>query len=198
MKLVAASLSLAFALLCASSLTRESGTWDEYLLGLGLRRDLPDALSHPPLSSWVHGVPFLWLEIPDAVWEQSVGPLRGQQIVALRSDDWMLDLARLALLPFGVALGWIAFAWGRHLYGYAGGLVAMALVCFDPNVIAHAGLITPDVTLAATAALSSASARCVSSTSRPSSKCSASSRSKPGASLGSARRNAGKYSKSSI
>ena len=38
MKLVAASLSLAFALLCASSLTRESGTWDEYLLGLGSGR----------------------------------------------------------------------------------------------------------------------------------------------------------------
>jgi hypothetical protein len=145
-------LSLVFAVLCATSLVRMSGTWDEYLLGIGTRRDLPDARFHPPLSSWVHGVPFLWLEIPGAVWEQPSGPLRGQRIVGLRADDWMLDAARLALLPFGIALGWIAFVWARHLYGYAGGLVAMALVSFDPNVIAHAGLITPDVTLAATAA----------------------------------------------
>ena len=145
-------LSLLFAALCATSLVRMSGTWDEYLVGIGTRRDLPDARFHPPLSSWVHSVPFLWLEIPDAIWEQSVGPLRGQQIVALRADDWMLDAARVALLPFGIALGWIAFAWGRHLYGCAGGVVAMALVSFDPNVIAHASLITPDVTLAATAA----------------------------------------------
>ena len=145
-------LSLAFALLCASSLMRSSGTWDEYLLGIGMRRDLPDALFHPPLSSWVHSLPFLRLEIPDAIWNEPLGPFRAQRIVALRADDWMLDSARLALLPFGIALGWIAFAWGCHLYGYAGGLLAMALVCFDPNAIAHAGLITPDTTLAATAA----------------------------------------------
>lgn len=146
-----ALLSLAFALLCASSLTRMSGTWDEYLLGIGTRRDVADALFHPPLSGWVHSLPYLWLEIPDPVWSEPDGPLRGQRIVALRSDDWMLDSARLALLPFGIALGWIAFVWGRRLYGYGGGLLAMALVCFDPNLIAHASLITPDVTLAATA-----------------------------------------------
>jgi len=145
-------LSLAFALLCATSLVRSSGTWDEYLLGIGLRRDVPDAHFHPPLSGWLHSVPFYWLEIPDALWQEANGPLRGQRIVALRADDWMLDSARLALLPMGIALGWIAYVWGRRLYGEWGGLLAMALVCFDPNVIAHARLITPDTTLSATAA----------------------------------------------
>jgi hypothetical protein len=144
-------LSLVFALLCATSLRRESGTWDEYLVGIGLRQDLPDARFHPPLSSWIHSVPFHWLEIPDALWQERDGPLRGQRIVALRADDWMLDAARLALLPMGLAVGWIAWAWGRRLYGAAGGLLAMALASFDPNLIAHARLITPDVTLSATA-----------------------------------------------
>ena len=40
-------LSLAFALLCVTTSWRESGTWDEYLLGIGTRRDVPDALFHP-------------------------------------------------------------------------------------------------------------------------------------------------------
>lgn len=151
-RLLPALLSLAFASLCVTSLVRSSGTWDEYLLGIGLRRDVPDARFHPPLSSWLHSVPYLWLEIPDALWQETDGPLRGQRIVALRSDDWMLDSARVALLPMGIALGWIAYLWGRRLYGEWGGLLAMALVCFDPNVIAHARLITPDVTLSATAA----------------------------------------------
>ena len=147
-------LSLAFAALCATSLVRMSGTWDEqhYLAAVGSGSEVRDAMLHPPLSGWVHGLPFLWLEIPDALRHETDGLARGQQIVALRADDWMLDAARLALLPFGVALGWIAFAWGRRLYGYAGGLLPMALVSFDPNVIAHASLITPDVALAATAA----------------------------------------------
>ena len=136
--LLPALLSLAFALLCVSSLVRSSGTWDEYLLGIGLRRDVPDAHFHPPLSGWLHSVPYRWLEIPDALWQETNGPLRGQRIVALRADDWMLDSARIALLPMGIALGWIAWLWGRRLYGEWGGLLAMALVCFDPNVIAHA------------------------------------------------------------
>jgi len=146
-------LSLTFAVLCATSLLRSSGTWDElhYLGAVGSEAPVVDAVLQPPLSGWIHGLPLQGLEIPDALRHEPNGPLRGQRIVALRADDWMLDSARLALLPLGVALGWIAFAWGRHLYGYGGGLLAMALVCFEPNVVAHAGLITPDVTLAATA-----------------------------------------------
>jgi hypothetical protein len=152
MRIAALALSLVFALLSASSLMRQSGTWDEYLLGIGLRRDHLDALFHPPLSGFVHSLPLRVLGVPDEIWNEPDGPLRGQRIVALRADDWMLDSARLALLPFGVALGWIAFVWGRRLYGPAGGLLAMALVCLDPNLIAHARLITPDVALTATAA----------------------------------------------
>jgi hypothetical protein len=145
-------LSILFATLCATSTFQKSGTWDEYLIGIGLRRDLPDASFHPPLSSVLHSLPFLWLEIPETLWAEPRGPQRGQQIVALHDDDRMLDAARLALLPLAVALGWLVFAWGRRLYGFAGGLLAMALYSADPNVIAHARLITPDLTLCATAA----------------------------------------------
>jgi len=143
-------LSLAFALLCATSLTRKNGVYDEYYVGIGTRLEKPEALFHPPLSFWIHSLPFLGWEVPESVWDESDGQLRGQKMVALRADDWILDASRLALLPVGMALGWIVFAWARELYGFRAGLLAMALVSFDPNVIAHARLITPDTTLACT------------------------------------------------
>lgn len=146
-------LTLVFVTLCVTSLVRKSGTYDEYYVGLGTRLSSPESLFHPPLSFAMHSLPFLWLEIPEEIWREPHGQLRGQQVVALRSDDWMLDSARIALLPMGVLAIWVVFFWGRRLYGFWGGALAMALVALDPNLIAHARLITPDVTLAACALL---------------------------------------------
>jgi hypothetical protein len=143
-----------FVALCVTSLMRKSGSYDEYLVGIGAHLDLPESRFHPPLSSLIHSLPFfLWWEIPDTVLAEPDGKLRGQQIVSLRSDDWILDSARISLLSTGIALAWVVFVWGRRLYGAWGGIVAMAFYCLDPNVIAHARLITPDLTLACFAIL---------------------------------------------
>ena len=53
-RLIPILLSISFALLCATSLTRKSGTYDEYLVGIGTRLSAPEAIFHPPLSSVVH------------------------------------------------------------------------------------------------------------------------------------------------
>ncbi|MCA9900220.1 MAG: glycosyltransferase family 39 protein, partial [Anaerolineales bacterium] len=37
------------------------------------------------------------------------------------------------------------FAWTRQKFGTMAGLVAMTLVVFDPNWLAHGRLVTPDV-----------------------------------------------------
>lgn len=147
------ALALLFATLCVTSLVTKSGTWDEYRVGIGARRDFDAGSFHPPLSSVLHSLPFHWLEIPEEIWSEPWGPRRGQRIVALRDDDLMLDAARIALLP--VALGALALVWrwGRRLYGTGGAAIAAAAFALDPNVIAHARLITPDMTLAATTLL---------------------------------------------
>jgi hypothetical protein len=149
-----ALLTLIFVALCVTSLMRKSGTYDEYLVGIGAHLELPESRFHPPLSSVIHSLPFfLWWQVPDEVLAEPNAQLRGQQIVGLRSDDWILDSARISLLSTGIALAWVIFVWGRRLYGAWGGIVAMAFYCFDPNVIAHARLITPDLTLACFAIL---------------------------------------------
>jgi 4-amino-4-deoxy-L-arabinose transferase-like glycosyltransferase len=42
-------------------------------------------------------------------------------------------------------LGWLVFRWAGALYGPAAGLLALTLFVFDPNILAHGGLVTTDL-----------------------------------------------------
>ena len=59
--------------------------------------------------------------------------------------DELLFWGRLPVLLLGVALAVLVFSWSRQLFGFAGGVLSMALFCFDPSFIAHSGLVTTDV-----------------------------------------------------
>jgi hypothetical protein len=142
------------ALLCGSSLLTKSATWDEsHYLGVGRylvshqNQDISQAFFHPPLSSVIAGLPLLAVDIPDAIWNEPNADRRGQRIIELRSDDWMLNASRMAMLPVVLALAWIVFRWSQRLYGQWGGILALSVFAFSPNLIAHARLITPDMTL---------------------------------------------------
>ncbi len=62
---------------------------------------------------------------------------------------YLFRLARWACIPMSLIGGLVCFLWGRDLYGSTAGLLSLSLWCFDPNVLAHGHLITPDVTAAA-------------------------------------------------
>jgi len=57
---------------------------------------------------------------------------------------WYFVLGRWACVPFSVLGGWICYRWAGRLYGHAAGILALALWCFSPNVLAHGQMITPD------------------------------------------------------
>jgi hypothetical protein len=44
----------------------------------------------------------------------------------------------------GVLLGVLLFCWARELFGTTAATAALALFCFEPNILAHAGLVTTD------------------------------------------------------
>ncbi len=79
---------------------------------------------HPPLTFYYHGL-------------FSLFPLGNNK----------LFYARLMMMPILVALALMIFAKASRLYGKRAGLFALALFCFDPNILAHGRLITPDLTL---------------------------------------------------
>lgn len=154
LRLLPSALLLCFALLCLTSLLRKSATFDEsHYLGVGRywithqSREIPGARLHPPLSSLVHGLPLLAVSIPEEIWREPNMDVRGQRLIDLRTDDWMLDASRLAMLPVALLLGALVFVWSRRLYGFWGAALSLGLFSFSPNLIAHARLITPDVTL---------------------------------------------------
>lgn len=68
----------------------------------------------------------------------------------LNNANMMLFGARLfGILPLGILLAALVYSWTRELFGIAGGVLALALFSFDPNFIAHSGLVTTDVGITA-------------------------------------------------
>jgi|GEM_PF-268083 len=59
-------------------------------------------------------------------------------------SNWLFTLARWACIPFSLIGIAVCYAWGTELYGRLAGLMAAALWCFGPNMLAHGELITPD------------------------------------------------------
>ncbi|MER6028910.1 phospholipid carrier-dependent glycosyltransferase [Streptomyces sp. NPDC001851] len=65
------------------------------------------------------------------------------------NDPWRLMFwSRLPVIVLTLLFGLVAFAFARELTGTAGGLVALALYAFSPDLIAHGSLATLDVPMA--------------------------------------------------
>jgi len=56
----------------------------------------------------------------------------------------LIVLARWACLGFSLIGACSAYCWARDLYGPHGGLVTLFLYTFEPNLLAHGSLLTPD------------------------------------------------------
>jgi Dolichyl-phosphate-mannose-protein mannosyltransferase len=54
-------------------------------------------------------------------------------------------LARLAGICWSVLGGFVIFRWANELYARPAGLLALTIWCFEPNVLAHGQLVTPDM-----------------------------------------------------
>ncbi|MFO0810183.1 MAG: glycosyltransferase family 39 protein [Gemmataceae bacterium] len=57
----------------------------------------------------------------------------------------LICLARLTTVAWSLLGGWIVYRWAGEVYGHAAGLLSLALWCFEPNVLGHAFVVTPDV-----------------------------------------------------
>jgi hypothetical protein len=107
-------------------------------------------------AEWRFGHYFLYGPKPGTLRRLGVSdPLALPTTEALAREDFINDAdallfrGRMAVLALGLLLAALVFLWARDLWGPAGGVLALALFCFDPNFIAHSGLVTTDVGLAA-------------------------------------------------
>lgn len=127
----------------------------------------PDAKNSPSLRSlqtawskavadgsmqWLFAHHLLYAPRDEALLRLGVdGPLQVPSTAKLTKADFhndadrLLFSARLPMALLGALLALLVFAWAREWYGTTGGLLALALFCFDPGFIAHGGLVTTDV-----------------------------------------------------
>jgi hypothetical protein len=63
-------------------------------------------------------------------------------------------VGRIATILFSVAIGYVLYRWAAEAYGAASGLAALFLYALEPNILAHAGLMTTDIFIAGMSALS--------------------------------------------
>jgi hypothetical protein len=155
-----ALLWLAFALMVTSA-GQKSATVDEQshlfrgvaYLKTGATHFL---LGHPLGASVWAAVPLLTerelaLPLDTPAWESGNWSLAGDAFLwRLNADPLrLLFLGRLPMIWLTLLLGALVFRWGRQLAGPTAGLVALALLLLDPNVLAHGRLITNDVPVTA-------------------------------------------------
>ncbi len=153
---------LAFcALFCfevIGTIRQKSATFDEPLnltsgylsLKSGNDRLIPQNL---PLAKLQGAFPLLFLDdlaLPAAPagprWEEADMYLYAYRFLYRLNDaDRLLFLGRIAVLPFSLLLGVFLFFWTKQFFGRSGATFALLLYCFEPNVLAHSGLITTDI-----------------------------------------------------
>jgi len=155
--LAVAALLVLQATLALTMVHRESLTFDEddhmfagYMMwkagDYGLNPE------HPPLVKLLATVPILsehlWVPPPrDHAFFKAEAYLNGRDWLA-RNDGDRNQLvfkmrASAELLALGLCL--VVFLTAREWFGNAAGLIALTLLVFDPNVLAHSALVTTDI-----------------------------------------------------
>jgi len=110
------------------------------------------SVEHPPLINALEALPLFMLSplrLPVDDWAWDVGEwYRFADLFLWQMGnpvEVIVFLARLPVVALTVLLAALAFRWARGLWGCAGGLFALALVAFDPNILAHGSLATTDL-----------------------------------------------------
>lgn len=139
------------------SVRRESQTWDEgNHIYTGYRSwthgDYGLNPEHPPLVKLFVTLPLLWSQPKSPTLEERFFKedafLRGKEFLYQNNPDKILAQTRTfaALLTLLAAL--IVFFGTREMFGTGAAFIALTLLTFDPNLLAHGALITTDIGLA--------------------------------------------------
>jgi Dolichyl-phosphate-mannose-protein mannosyltransferase len=155
-----------FVLQCLLASRIKSPTFDEtgdiaagvsYLKTRAVRANL----QHPPLLKEIGAIPLVLIgvQLPKTaavralLAGQPVERAAGSELIAQNGPDRVLFWSRLPFILLAAALGLLLFVWGRQLLGDLPALGALFLYTFDPNIVAHASLVTSDLGFAAFAIL---------------------------------------------
>jgi len=140
----------------ALAIRQESLTWDEddhifsgYMSwkhgDFGLNPE------HPPLVKLLATIPILNMPLYVPALQhrffKTEAFLDGKEFLSKNDADTMLFRARMAAALITVLMALLVFFAGQEMFGLAAGFIALALVAFDPNLVAHGAFVTTDMAL---------------------------------------------------
>lgn len=167
--IMAAALLVWIVVLTTCAQLQTSPTFDEQnhvTRGIAILRtgDYGFCYHHPPLANILEALPVAWgrhgFSTASAAWQNRQNP---REIwPAAFATIWapnpaagirIIQLARVPVLLFTLALALVVFLWARELFGPWGGVLSLGLFALDPSVLAHSGLATTDMAAACTIVL---------------------------------------------
>ncbi len=112
---------------------------------------------HPPLLKLLAALPLVSKDLIQPSWDcgskatsQDDSYLAGNLFLVKNNPDSVVIPARLSAALMSLLLAALVFLAAREMFGYREAIVALALLAFEPNFIAHGSLVTTDMALTAT------------------------------------------------
>ncbi|MET0625984.1 MAG: glycosyltransferase family 39 protein [Pyrinomonadaceae bacterium] len=147
------ALLLVVGLQLVLSVRQESQTWDEgdhifagYMSWK--RADFGLNPEHPPLVKLLATAPLLPLplKVPELQgrYFKEEAFLGGKEFLYRNDADAVLFRARMAAATLTLLTALLVFAAAKEMFGTGAGFVALALLAFEPNLLAHGALVTTD------------------------------------------------------
>lgn len=150
------SLLLVFVLQLALSARQNSITWDEddhiYAGYMSWKHaDFGLNPEHPPLVKLLAAIPLLGMTLKMPVLQQrsfkQEAFLGGKEFLFKNDADTMLFRARMAAATLTMLLVLLVFLATQEMFGTGAGLIALGLLTFDPNLLAHGAVVGTDAGL---------------------------------------------------
>jgi len=149
------SLLIVFALICYFSQTEKSITVDEFshfpsgiynIITFDWRMDRES----PPLIKCIPAVTSIITKpkIDTKLFEKEANTWSlGYHFMYNNWNKYkeLFQYGRCIIILLGCLLGWLLYKFGTEIYGKRGGLLALFLFVFNPNILAHSRLITIDI-----------------------------------------------------
>src|ERR1700738_3910128 len=140
------------------SVRRESLTWDEgdhiFAGYMSLKHhDFGLNPEHPPLVKMIAAVPLLGMNLHEPQLQnryfKTEAYLSGRDLIFQNDHEMVIFRARMAASIFALLVALLAFLTAQEMFGTGAGFIALVLIVFEPNFLAHGSLVTTDTGAAA-------------------------------------------------
>src|SRR5882724_4136876 len=140
------------------SVRRESLTWDEgdhiFAGYMSLKHhDFGLNPEQPPLVKMVAALPLQTMTLREPQLQnryfKTEAYLSGRDLIFQNDHETIIFRARMAASIFALLVALLAFLTAQEMFGNGAGFIALVLIIFEPNFLAHGSLVTTDTGAAA-------------------------------------------------